>query len=355
MQPQFRQTPPSVGASSTIAADSPSCAARMAAMYPPGPEPITTRSNDFIARSPSPSFFVGSCRLLERQKRTGTARSGDRFLDDRQREVVRLHVVRDAPPWSALDPLLQLQETIEDGLRPRGTAGNVDVHGDDRVDALNRGVVVVRPARAGARAERDDPLGLGHLVVDLLQDRRLAVADRADHHQEIGLARREARQRRAEAVEVVARARGRHELHAAARGHERVQEEAVLPPPVHDRVDGRGEERVLSLPQNLVALRHRLEHTVSAMLVPVRLVSAWLVHLYTASSAVFGVWAVVACFRGQFRLAMYLMMLTLVIDSTDGALARLVDVRGQIPWFDGRRLDDICDYFTYVVVPACFR
>lgn len=79
-----------------------------------------------------------------------------------------------------------------------------------------------------------------------------------------------------------------------------------------------------------------------------------MVHLYTASSAVFGLCGVVACFHGQFRLAMYWMMLTMVIDSTDGALARLVDVRGQIPWFDGRRLDDICDYFTYVILPACF-
>lgn len=79
-----------------------------------------------------------------------------------------------------------------------------------------------------------------------------------------------------------------------------------------------------------------------------------MVHLYTASSAVFGLFGVVACFRGHFRLAMYWMMLTMVIDSTDGALARLVDVRKQIPWFDGRRLDDICDYFTYVVLPACF-
>lgn len=85
-----------------------------------------------------------------------------------------------------------------------------------------------------------------------------------------------------------------------------------------------------------------------------RRVLAWLVHLYTASSAVFGLFGVVACFRGQFRLAMYWMMLTMVIDSTDGALARAVEVRKQIPWFDGRRLDDICDYFTYVVLPACF-
>ena len=81
---------------------------------------------------------------------------------------------------------------------------------------------------------------------------------------------------------------------------------------------------------------------------------AWLVHLYTASSAVLGVWAIVASFQHEFRLAIYLMLLTLVIDSTDGALARLADVRGRIPWFNGRTLDDICDFFTYVLVPACF-
>ncbi len=90
------------------------------------------------------------------------------------------------------------------------------------------------------------------------------------------------------------------------------------------------------------------------MLRPVGTLAAWGVHLYTASSAVFGVWGVAACFAHEFRLAIYLMLLTLVIDSTDGALARLVDVRGRIPWFDGRRLDDICDFFTYVILPACF-
>jgi len=63
---------------------------------------------------------------------------------------------------------------------------------------------------------------------------------------------------------------------------------------------------------------------------------------------------VVAAFEGRLRLALGLMMLTLAIDSTDGALARALEVRRRIPWFDGRRLDDICDYFTYVIVPACF-
>jgi len=82
-------------------------------------------------------------------------------------------------------------------------------------------------------------------------------------------------------------------------------------------------------------------------------VAAWSVHLYTASSAVVGIWAIFAIFAHEYRLAIYLMMLTMVIDSTDGMAARLFDVKGRIPWFDGRRLDDMCDFFTYVLVPAC--
>ncbi len=85
-----------------------------------------------------------------------------------------------------------------------------------------------------------------------------------------------------------------------------------------------------------------------------RTLASWGVHLYTASSAVFGVWAIFAIFQHEYRLAIYLIMLTLVIDSTDGALARWADVRRAIPWFDGALLDNICDYFTYVVVPVCF-
>src|SRR5436190_467377 len=45
-------------------------------------------------------------------------------------------------------------------------AGNVHVHRDDRVDPLKRRVTVPElAAGAGAVAHRDDPLGLGHLLV----------------------------------------------------------------------------------------------------------------------------------------------------------------------------------------------
>jgi hypothetical protein len=47
MQPQLRHVPPSTGARSTTAVRSPSCAARIAATYPPVPDPITTTSYSF--------------------------------------------------------------------------------------------------------------------------------------------------------------------------------------------------------------------------------------------------------------------------------------------------------------------
>src|SRR5215207_8705043 len=48
MHPQFKQIPPS-SAFSTQATRFPNCAACTAASYPPGPDPITTTSNDSLA------------------------------------------------------------------------------------------------------------------------------------------------------------------------------------------------------------------------------------------------------------------------------------------------------------------
>jgi phosphatidylcholine synthase len=43
-----------------------------------------------------------------------------------------------------------------------------------------------------------------------------------------------------------------------------------------------------------------------------------------------------------------------LIDATDGLLARRLRVRERIPWFDGAKLDDITDFLGYVFVPALF-
>ncbi len=85
-----------------------------------------------------------------------------------------------------------------------------------------------------------------------------------------------------------------------------------------------------------------------------RLLLSWGVHLFTASGAVVGAVALLAIGAGDARLAALLMLTALVIDSVDGALARVVGVGSALPGVDGRRLDDIVDYLNYVIVPVVF-
>ena len=87
---------------------------------------------------------------------------------------------------------------------------------------------------------------------------------------------------------------------------------------------------------------------------PLRLVLAWCVHLLTASGAVAGALALLATWQGRLDLAGLLMILALVIDSVDGTLARAVGVSEILPNVDGRRLDDMVDYFNFVIVPVVF-
>jgi phosphatidylcholine synthase len=75
------------------------------------------------------------------------------------------------------------------------------------------------------------------------------------------------------------------------------------------------------------------------------------VHLYTASGSVLALLIVLAAFDGEAVTALWLGLATLVIDGTDGMLARRFRVKETIPWFDGARLDDIVDYLTYVFAP----
>jgi len=75
------------------------------------------------------------------------------------------------------------------------------------------------------------------------------------------------------------------------------------------------------------------------------------VHLYTAVGSVLALLIVIAAFEGQVETALWLGLATLVIDGTDGMLARHFRVKETIPWFDGARMDDIVDYLTYVFAP----
>jgi phosphatidylcholine synthase len=76
------------------------------------------------------------------------------------------------------------------------------------------------------------------------------------------------------------------------------------------------------------------------------------VHLYTACGSVLALLIVLAAIRGDVVRALWLGLAALVIDGTDGLLARRLRVKERIPFFDGARLDDIVDYLTYVFAPV---
>jgi phosphatidylcholine synthase len=87
---------------------------------------------------------------------------------------------------------------------------------------------------------------------------------------------------------------------------------------------------------------------------PARRLAAWGVHLLTASSAPAGLLAMRAAVHGDAAASFLWMAYTLAVDAIDGTLARAVRVKEVIPWVDGARLDDVVDYFTYVLVPCFF-
>ena len=85
-----------------------------------------------------------------------------------------------------------------------------------------------------------------------------------------------------------------------------------------------------------------------------RVLAAWLVHGYTASGAVMALLAAQDIFQYRYREAFLWLALQIVVDATDGALARVVGVTRVLPGIRGAHLDDLVDYLTYVFVPALF-
>jgi phosphatidylcholine synthase len=83
-------------------------------------------------------------------------------------------------------------------------------------------------------------------------------------------------------------------------------------------------------------------------------IAGWVVHIFTASGACVGLLALVAIHHNEWLKALFLMGLTIVIDAVDGFLARLIKIKTILPRVDGALLDNLVDFFTYVLVPAFF-
>ena len=82
-----------------------------------------------------------------------------------------------------------------------------------------------------------------------------------------------------------------------------------------------------------------------------RVLPSWCVHAYTTTGVVLAMLVVMAAWEGDTTRALWLGLIALIIDGTDGMLARWVDVHRHLPGFDGALLDNIVDYLTYTFAP----
>lgn len=81
-------------------------------------------------------------------------------------------------------------------------------------------------------------------------------------------------------------------------------------------------------------------------------IRALLVHLLTATGAVFAMLAMLAAAEGKWSLMFVWLVVAFAVDGIDGPLARHCNVKRYAPEFDGVLLDLIIDYLTYVFIPA---
>jgi phosphatidylcholine synthase len=79
--------------------------------------------------------------------------------------------------------------------------------------------------------------------------------------------------------------------------------------------------------------------------------AAWAVHAFTATGVVMALLMVHFAYQGEVRTVLWLFLAAMVVDGTDGMLARRFRVKELVPRVDGALLDNIVDYLTYAFAP----
>ena len=80
--------------------------------------------------------------------------------------------------------------------------------------------------------------------------------------------------------------------------------------------------------------------------------TAWSVHVFTVFGIFLGFLALLSTINYNFTQAIFFLALALFVDGIDGTIARYVGVENITPTIDGSILDNIIDYFNYVLVPT---
>lgn len=80
-------------------------------------------------------------------------------------------------------------------------------------------------------------------------------------------------------------------------------------------------------------------------------IPAYGVHGLTAVGAALGLWSIILTYDGFYQHAMWVLALSVFIDSIDGTLARAFNIQKEAPQIDGALMDNIIDFVTWTVAP----
>ncbi|MBT8219293.1 MAG: hypothetical protein KJP00_05700 [Bacteroidia bacterium] len=81
---------------------------------------------------------------------------------------------------------------------------------------------------------------------------------------------------------------------------------------------------------------------------------AWSVHVFTATGAVAAFLAIIAIDQEDWARCFLWLFVCLVIDGVDGTFARLANAKETLPNVDGKHIDFVVDFVTYVIIPVFF-
>src|SRR5260370_3708021 len=155
-----------------------------------------------------------------------------------------------------IDFTRQLEKGVKEALGPGRPADDVNIHGHDAIHTSQTRVRMDRTAGARARAHRNTPLGIGHLLPDALEHGAYLQRDRAGDDHQGGLPRRGPKNFRAETGDIEARRRGGDHFDGAAGQSERERPDGGLASPVEDVVHRRNHEVLFeALVENAHGLR----------------------------------------------------------------------------------------------------
>lgn len=145
----------------------------------------------------------------------------------------------------SIDFFLEFHQAFDECFWAWRAAGNINVHGDDLVDALENRVGAIHAAGRCAGTHGDTPFWLRHLVPDTFHGESHFVSDGSGDDHDVGLARGETHDFHAEAGDVEAGRGGGHEFDRAAGKAHRHRPKRVFPHPVNRGIDAREDDVAL--------------------------------------------------------------------------------------------------------------